>query len=343
MPTHNFKLLQGRIEYINIHSKAISNNMLGDPTCRQVAVYLPAGYDDDTEHYPLLVDLAAFTSSGLAHTGWKPFAESVPQRIERLIAEGKMGKVIVAFPDCFTSLGGNQYINSSVLGNWADFLKDELVQALVAGFRVKQGKQFRALFGKSSGGYGALVHAMLYPESWGAIACHSGDMAFELVYLSDFPDVARHLQRHQNDISLYLQRLWSSTKMAGDDFHVLMMLAMAASYDPAPDQPHGIRLPFDLHTCELDQVMWRRWLRWDPLELVSKLQVQQNLQSLGGVFLDCGNQDQYSLLYGARRLADKLVRLNVEHVYEEFPDNHSGVDYRLDVSLPYLYEKLMQG
>jgi hypothetical protein len=35
-----------------------------------------------------------------------------------------------------------------------------------------------------------------------------------------------------------------------------------------------------------------------------------------------------------------LTRLNVPHIYEEFPDNHSGIDYRMDRSLPLLANAL---
>ena len=111
MPKQNFRLPAGRVEYLEIDSEALKNNLLGDPSYRTVAVYLPQGYEQSAEDYPLLVDIVGFTGSGLGHIGWKAFAESVPQRIDRLIEEGKMGNVIVALPDCFTSLGGNQYIN----------------------------------------------------------------------------------------------------------------------------------------------------------------------------------------------------------------------------------------
>ncbi|MGZ5062788.1 MAG: hypothetical protein ACXWAU_12990 [Usitatibacter sp.] len=30
----------------------------------------------------------------------------------------------------------------------------------------------------------------------------------------------------------------------------------------------------------------------------------------------------------------------IEHVYEEFDDNHSDIDCRMDVSLPFLYRAL---
>ncbi len=32
----------------------------------------------------------------------------------------------------------------------------------------------------------------------------------------------------------------------------------------------------------------------------------------------------------------RLDELGVAHRYEEFDDNHSGVDYRMDLSLPFL-------
>jgi hypothetical protein len=45
-------------------------------------------------------------------------------------------------------------------------------------------------------------------------------------------------------------------------------------------------------------------------------------------------------LYGARRFVRRLDRLGIAHRYEEFPDNHSGVDYRMDESLPFLVHAL---
>jgi hypothetical protein len=35
-----------------------------------------------------------------------------------------------------------------------------------------------------------------------------------------------------------------------------------------------------------------------------------------------------------------FVQRIVVHRYEEFPDNHTGVDYRMDESLPFLAEAL---
>ena len=64
------------------------------------------------------------------------------------------------------------------------------------------------------------------------------------------------------------------------------------------------------------------------------------LKTLKGLHIDCGDIDQYNLVYGARRMHRELDRLGVAHMYEEFPDNHSSVDYRMDISLPFLAKAL---
>ena len=62
---------------------------------------------------------------------------------------------------------------------------------------------------------------------------------------------------------------------------------------------------------------------------------------LKGIYIDCGSRDQYALVFGARKLRSMLDDLGITHVFEEFPDNHSSVDYRMDISLPFLYQSLM--
>ena len=341
MPMHTFGPIKGEIKIITINSKALEGNMLGDPSSRQVAMYLPPNWEESGKEYPLFVDLVGYTGSGFAHTNWKPFAESIPQRVERLVSEGKMGEVIVALPDCFTILGGNQYINSIAVGNWADFLIQEMIPEIEQSFPVLKGKNNRAVFGKSSGGYGAIVHGMLYGEHWGALACHSGDMGFDSLFMGDFPKSVTHLEKH-GGIEGFLEHVKSTKKMSHDDFHVLMMVAMGAFYDPDPDGPMGIRLPVDLRTCVLDEARWAEWLKNDPVIMIDRNDVQENLKSLKGIFIDCGFRDQYNLHFGARQLSDKMNKLGIKHIHEEFDDNHSSVDYRMDVSFPFIYNSLTE-
>jgi hypothetical protein len=237
MPIHEFEPPRGRLESVTVDSHALRDNMLGDPSSRVVSVYLPDGYDESVQDFPLFVCLAGFTSSGLKKTAWQGFGQSVPQRLDRLIADGAMGPVVTAFPDCFTSLGGNQYINSAAMGNWEDYLLDEMLPLLEQRFRIRRGRDGRAVFGKSSGGYGALIHALKHGTRWRAAASHSGDVGWELVYLRDMPKALDVLARHDGDVERFLQHLREAIKIRGNEMYALMLLAMSATYDPDPASP----------------------------------------------------------------------------------------------------------
>ncbi len=67
---------------------------------------------------------------------------------------------------------------------------------------------------------------------------------------------------------------------------------------------------------------------------------QAALRSLRGLFIDCGSKDQYGLHYGARAFVRSLRALGIRCRFDEFDDDHSGIDYRLDLSLPFLYQAI---
>lgn len=325
----------GTVHTLWLDSQVLRTNALGDSPRRRIDVYVPHGHEGSG--LPLLLDAAAFLNAGPGHSNWRNFGENLPERLDRLIAAGELPPLVVAMPDCFTKLGGNQYINSSAVGNWADFLLHEAVPLVETRFSCG-GTGRRGIFGKSSGGYGALVHALLYPDFWAAAACHSGDMGFELMYLPEFPGVLRALDNYGMNIGAWLEAFWRRPKQKGGDLHTLLLLAMCASFDPDSTQPYGIRLPVDLHTCEIIPERWHNFLRWDPLYLA--VEKGAGLKQLKVLFFDCGTQDQYNLVYGARRLHRLLEQRGIAHIYEEFKDDHSSIDYRLDRSLPVLAQAL---
>jgi len=361
----------GRVVALEFDSRILADNPLGDPHVRRLAVWLPPGYDSGTtrgrsagrgRRYPVLFDLVGFTGSGLAHLNWRPFDENVPERAARLVFERRMGPAIIVFPDCFTSLGGNQYVNSSAIGRYADYLTRELIPLVDREFRTLASREHRGCFGKSSGGYGAIIHGMRYARYWGAIADHSGDALFDFCYRTDWPRTLNEIDRFRvpprttgpvnvlreerragqgyddGRVRRFLEHVWSHDKLTDAEGHALMNLAMAATYDPDPRTPLGFRLPFNLETGELLATRWQRWLRNDPVNLVGAYKA--NLRRLRGIYIDCGWRDQYHLHFGARLLSKRLAQHGVPHRYEEFDDNHSSIDYRMDVSLPFLYRAL---
>jgi hypothetical protein len=97
-------------------------------------------------------------------------------------------------------------------------------------------------------------------------------------------------------------------------------------------------VPVTFDTCEVIEERWANWLRHDPVVAVETQ--ANNLRRLKALYIDCGEKDQFNLLYGARRFVQRLNEFGVAHRYEEFPDNHSGVDYRMDESLPFIAKAL---
>lgn len=326
----------GTVHAITVDGRSLAGNRLGDPTARRVDVYVPHGHDG--RDLPLLVDLVGFTSGGPVHTNWRNFGENVPERLDRLIGDGEMPPVAVAFPDCFTRLGGNQYMNSPVMGNWEDFLIAEMLPAVETRFGCG-GTGRRGVFGKSSGGHGSLVHAMLHPDIWSAAASHSGDAGFDNLYIGEFPKLLRQLAK-AGSIEAWIEKFEAKLKPGGDDIMVLLMLAQAASFDPDPDPAIalGLRLPVTWDTCELIDERWQNWLKFDPAELVKTH--SDAVGNLKAFYLDCGTEDQYNILYGSRRIHKLLEARAVAHTYDEFDDDHSSVDYRMDISLPLLAKAL---
>jgi enterochelin esterase-like enzyme len=357
----------GTVVTLEHASGVLKDNPLGDPHVRKLALWLPPQYDAGANRgrgrrFPVLFDLVGFTGSGLAHVAWKNFSDNVPERAARLVHEGRMGPAILVFPDCFTALGGNQYVNSSAIGRYADYLTQELVPFVDREFRTLASRDHRGCFGKSSGGYGAMLHGMKYASTWGAIADHSGDAYFDFVYWHDWPntlnELAKYRARRQKPgrydapraakaaggglddgrVRRFLAAVWKKPKLSMAEGHCLMNLCMAATYDPDPAAPNAFRLPFNLETGEVLPERWRQWQRHDPVRLVDRY--RRNLKSLRGIYIDCGWRDQFHIHYGSRILSRRLHEAGIEHTYEEFDDDHSDIDYRMDVSLPFLYRAL---
>src|SRR4249920_2432703 len=359
----------GTLVLLEHDSKILRNNRLRDPHVRKLAVWLPPQYDGGGtrgrgRRFPVLYDMVGFTGSGLSHVAWKNFGDNVPERVARLIHERRMAPTIMVFPDCFTALGGNQYVNSSAIGNYADYLTKEIVPFIDREFRTLASPKHRGCFGKSSGGYGSIVHGMRYPQTWGAVADHSGDAYFEFVYGHDWPNTLNELMKHRarrrksgaydalresrrkglgrglddGRIRRFLEHVLKKEKLSTGEGHCIMNLCMAATYDPDPRAPNGFRVPFNLESGEAIEERWRRWRSHDPINLVERY--RDNLKSLRGIYIDCGWRDQYHIHFGSRVLSARLSAAGIRHRYEEFDDNHSDIDYRMDVSLPFLYRAL---
>jgi enterochelin esterase family protein len=241
-----------------------------------------------------------------------------------------MPPVICVLPDCFTRLGGSQYVNSSATGRYEDYLISEIVPHVDSVLRTLPSRDHRGVIGKSSGGYGAMVLSMRHPDVFGAFGSHAGDAYFAYCYLPDFVKFALGLERH-GGVEGFLRHFDSLPKKTKEAMEVLNILAMAACYSPNPAAPMGIDLPVTLPAAEIRGEVWNRWIEQDPVHM-AKLHADA-LRSMKLIYVDAGLRDEFNLQMGARIFCSRLDALNVPYVYEEFDDGHMGINYRYDRSL----------
>ncbi len=325
------------IAAIEHKSEVLAGNRPGDPHERTLFVYLPASYDHDQQaRFPVVWVLASFASWGQRLFNLEAWDENIVQRMDRLVREGRVRPMIMAFPDCFTRYGGSQYVNSSAVGRYEDYITQELVPLVDSQFRTLASRDHRGVMGSSSGGYGALMLAMRHPDLFGAAVCHSGDMLFEHCYWPDIPGAIRALDV-MGGIDGFLASFGLQQK-TDDWFRALNLIAMSACYSPNPDSPHGFDLLCDAHTGEIQEEVWQRWLEHDPLRAAP--QYLDQLRSLRLLYFDCGRRDEHNLFLGARALHRLLEQHGVRHIYEEFDGGHRGNNWRYNTSLPLLSDAL---
>jgi enterochelin esterase family protein len=323
----------GRIVVERLESKVLRDNPLGDPATRDLYLYLPPGYDDEPrERFPVVYCLTGFTGRGQMLLNTQPFTPSLSERMDALVTSGAIAEMIVVMPDCVTRLGGSQYINSEATGRYEDYLIEEIVPYVDERFRTRAENSSRAVMGKSSGGYGALVHGMRHADVFGLVAAHSGDAYFEYCYTPDFIKYVRTVGT--KNPKLFLEKFWGEERKGKEDVSVLNVLAMSACYSPDRNAPLGLRLPFDTETGEIIPEVWERWLQHDPVRMVERY--ASELRGLKLLYLDAGTRDEFALDLGARVLCTRLKAHNIPFIHEEFDDGHFNISYRYDRSLEHI-------
>ncbi|HEX8248662.1 MAG TPA: alpha/beta hydrolase-fold protein [Pyrinomonadaceae bacterium] len=321
---------QGTVKTLRHESEILKNNPLNDKHVRDVIVYLPPEYEESGKKaFPSVYCLTGFTGRGRMLLNDNAFTPNLAERMDRLIDAGKIQPMIVVMPDCFTYYGGSQYINSGATGDYEDYLTREIVPFVDENFRTIRDKNARAVMGKSSGGYGALIMAMRHAQLFGLACSTSGDAYFDLCYMPDFPKAFRAIKGKQKK---FVEKFWNEDeKKSKDDFAGLNVIGMSACYSPNPDSEDGFDLPFDLETGEIRGEIWAKWLAHDPVRLVEKS--VENLKSLKLLYIDAGTRDEFALDIGAKILCKKLRDSGVPHVHEEFDDGHFNISYRQNRSL----------
>ncbi|MFJ9606562.1 alpha/beta hydrolase-fold protein [Kitasatospora sp. NPDC101176] len=305
---------------LDLDSGSLRGNPLGDPHRRRVEVHLPPGYDG-IRRFPVVYWLPGFGAyPGLGGRALS-FGASVADRLREAMADGRVPAALLVVPDCTTAYGGSQYLDSAASGRYAGFLA-EVVAEVDRRFATLAEPARRAVGGKSSGGYGALVAGMT-SELFGSVVACSPDAGFEHCYLPLVPGTLDTV-RAAGGVDALLARRASGPHDV--PFMVAMsIIAMGMCYADDPATTPADALPCDPGTGLFRDAVWRRWLEHDPVRMLPAH--ADRLSRLGLLHLSVGQRDEYGMHWGVRALRAALEAHGVPHDYREHEGGHHGIEH----------------
>ncbi len=302
----------GQVTRINealIHSPALEGNLLKDSVDKYVSVYLPPNYfTDNNRRYPVVYFLHGNRSSTRPRSILSLFGQATLPLMDSLIEGKVIREMIVVQPDGRHRYGGCQYANSSVSGNWADFITKDLVEYIDNNYRTISKKESRGLVGSSMGGRGVLDIALKFPGVYGIVyAMFPGQMGFQRFPRERDKDGWRELiiSNDPNPTKGYLKRL----------------LGFAVAFSPNPDAPpYFANFPMSLNgdSMQINDEVMQRWASFDPIELAAKN--AGPLLKLNKLYFDCGSSDRG--LEAVRLFSSILSNKNIPHVFDEYEGGH---------------------
>ncbi|HEV2243645.1 MAG TPA: alpha/beta hydrolase-fold protein, partial [Streptosporangiaceae bacterium] len=260
--------LAGQLEEHVITSELLRGNPLGDPHERPLWVYLPPGYDDDPDRrYPAVYVIQGYTGHLAMWRNRAPYRQPFTETADAVFARGEAPPALVVYVDAWTAYGGSQFVDSPGTGRYHSYLCDEIVPWVDGRYRTLSEAAHRAIMGKSSGGFGAMITPMLRPDLFGALATHAGDALYEMSYLPEFAQAARLLRDYDGDILRWWEDFRSRVSFTKEADHALLvLLGVAACFSAHEDGT--VDLPFHPKTGVLRPEVWERWLDWDPVRMV---------------------------------------------------------------------------
>ena len=311
-------LRKGRLIREIVHGRTLENTVTNESADRHVSVYLPPSYDISSKPYPVVFLLHGITDTDQTWTrAWSANDDgyaTLQDVMDRGIAEGRFGEMIVVMPDQNTKSLGSFYVNSSVTGNWEDFTVKELVAHIDRTYRTIPKSQSRGIAGHSMGGYGALSMAMNYPDVFSvayglnpALIGWAADLTAEspgFVSILKFKTVEELMQSRQ--------------------LYTIGIVTIGQAFSPNPkNPPFYTDLPYELSEGKLRPAE-PGFSGWESNFLINKIKSKkENLLKLRGIRFDSGYEDEFKFIpVNSRAFSAELTKYGVDHTFEEYNGDH---------------------
>jgi esterase/lipase superfamily enzyme len=296
-------------------AKSLIGNPLGDETNRAIIRI----ENNVTPNTPVFIGLPGFFGSGNSFLNKSYTSFDFTDLLERL---DKEYSYIIVLPDTMTKFGGNQFVNSTAMGNYKSFIAKDLIDYIHSLY----GDRDIYLFGKSSGGFGSISITMDFPDIFSGFIDISGDSYFPYCYLSDFSKA--YMVMKGKTLESFIESYQKELIHSQDELEAYNVVAMAASYSP---YGKNIDIPFSLDTGEIRWDIWKKWLDFDPVNRLAG-----EVEKLRGkkIILQTGNRDEYKINIGMNMIHKILEKNKIDHYYKEYDNGHFNTNYFYIDSFP---------
>lgn len=298
----NAQINQGTIVIDSIYSHYLENKFEENPT-RPVSIYLPPGYQESNQHYPVIYFLHGFTGS-----------HEIPDMdliLDHAINSRRIRPFIFVVPNQKTTYGGSFYSNTGIFGNWQDFTAFDLVAHIDKNYRTIANKESRGITGHSMGGYGALKIAMHHPD------------IFSTVYAIS-PGALTIVREYGPNSKTFKELSACNTiEEINKTYFGRVMLAFGRSWSPNPDKPpFYCDFPFEYYGDELivHQEILQKWYDNMPLHMIDNY--LKNLQKLNAIKMDWGRNAGDRFTIQCNMFSQRLENVGIPHFAEEYIGTH---------------------
>lgn len=319
---------KGTVERVTVRGRSLEGNLSGDAPVREVTVYLPPSYSNEPRRrYPVLYMLHGYTDSDSRWMGLERHWINLAEVIDKALAAGETGEMIVVMPNAYTRFQGSMYSNSVTTGNWEEFVANELVAYADAHYRTIPAQASRGLAGHSMGGYGALRIGMKHPD------------AFSSLYLLNPCCLAPRGggSRTAGEIA-QIEAIRTMEDFNKASFGVKATFASAAAWAPNPDHPpFYLDLPFKEGEPRPEIVA--KFAANAPLAMID--QYIPSLRKFKAIGFDAGNEER-AIAPAVSELHRVLDSYKIPHLYEIYEGDHTNrVGERIAAKmLPYFTRNL---
>jgi hypothetical protein len=292
---------QGRYEGGDITSQALADNLVGDPDTRRYDVYLPPGYDDGDEHYPVVYVLHGFRGNYAIYTDMGP-------ELKRMVNAGEIRPMILVFVDGSNAFQGSWYRSSPTIGDYEGYITRELVDHIDTAYRTLPNPESRGITGYWwGGGDGALHLAFKYPDVYGVAAPVSGLYDYDLESFRWWEQGREAFEGEQDDLNFH-----------GVTWPIIFWMGGAAVAASNPDKPpFYLDMPYELVDGEGQIVP-------DVYEKITALAPKHEVHDyldqplrLGDLFLVQEQMNVPEEIARGQNFSQLLTDLGVEHDYLE--------------------------